>query len=441
MPISILELSFCVYALFALTSETFKKIAIVGGGVSGIVSAYLLSQKHKVSLFEKNSYLGGHTNTIEIQTGSDSGLCVDTGFIVFNDKNYPLFERFLEALDVSWRWSDMSFSYFNEKTDYQYAGTGFSGLFSQKKNIVQWAHWKMLFEIVRFCKRARQDLFAQGLAGLSLEAYLYQRAVSKKLIDHYLLPMGASIWSAPKKTMLQYPAQQFFQFFENHGLLSLEDRPRWRTVVGGSSAYVKAFKKMYSGELSVGKAVKSIRREDAQVYLDFDSSESRSFDAVVVATHADQSLRLLADPDEDEKKLLGAWSYQKNRTYLHTDISYLPSLKASWASWNFIDEKNSSSDQPATLTYHMNRLQGLQSSKDYCVTLNPARVIPSEHVIKELMYEHPIFDQKSVPTQEKISERNGKRNTYYCGSYLGYGFHEDAVRSAVEVANSLGVGF
>lgn len=417
------------------------RIAVIGGGVAGIVSSYLLQKKYSVSLFEAESRLGGHTNTVEISSGPDAGVAVDTGFIVLNNRNYPLFSKFLAELGVPVRWSDMSFSYECRNTGFAYAGTDLNGLFAERKNILSPRFYRFLSEILRFCREGQRELASKKQdESLTLGEFLQRGAYSTFMRESYLLPMGAAIWSTPLEEILDFPARSFLSFFANHGLLSFKDRPRWQTVEGGSREYVKAFEKAFRGEIRLASAVKNVRSlaeaEGQGVLLELAGGGEERFDACVLATHANQTLNILADADSLEKELLSPWRYEKNHTFLHTDRSFLPLNRRAWASWNYCREAESSR---VTVSYHMNRLQGLKTVEDYCVTLNPEREVPQEKVIASFLYEHPVYDTRSVATQSRLAQLQGRRGRYFCGSYFGYGFHEDAVRSAVLLGEHLGV--
>ncbi len=416
-----------------------QKIAVIGGGVAGIVAAHLLQKQHEVTLFEKNDYLGGHTHTIEITDGPDAGLAVDTGFIVLNDATYPLFRKFLGQLGVEARVSEMSFGFQNHQTGLVYAGTDFNGLFAQRSNLFSPSFYRFLLEIVRFCKQAQQDLDRHDITQITLGEYLVRGRYSSALIDNYLVPMAGAIWSTPAMQIHDFPAGPFLHFFRNHGLLALRDRPLWRTVVGGSSAYVKAFARGFSGKIHLEQPVHTIKRNPGQVQLTLADGSSQIFDQVVIATHADQTLALLQDPSDLEQQLLSPWQYQLNQTVLHTDASILPTRKHAWAAWNFTREAREEEDRPVYVTYYMNRLQGLKAENDYCVTLNRGEDFSPESVIAEMAYHHPLFTFDSMATQSKLPQLNGCNQTYFCGSYFGYGFHEDAVRSGVGVAKGFGI--
>lgn len=419
-----------------MMTDVRLRIAVVGSGIAGIGAAHLLQRRHEVSLFEKNDYVGGHTHTIVIDDGPDKGTPVDTGFIVLNDRTYPLLMQFLAALQVPIRKSDMSFSYTCRRTGLQYASRNLNTLFAQRRNLLRPTFWHFLIEIVRFNVKTRKRLASGALRGLSLGAYLREEAVIPSLVDSYLIPMAAAIWSTPGARMMDFPAESFFRFMENHGLLSVSDQPQWYTVVGGSHAYVKAFLKGFTGRVLSNRPVKRIRRTESGPVLTFVDGREERCDEVVIATHADEAIGLLSDPSPEETACLSPWSYNRNTTVLHTDASFIPENPRARASWNYLREKDASRVAPVTLTYHMNRLQGLRTAEDYCVTLNPGRFAERSRIIRELVYHHPMYTAEAVATQGSLAKLNGRRHTYFCGSYFGYGFHEDALRSGVQVAEA-----
>lgn len=419
--------------------EQKESIAIVGGGVAGIVSAYLLQSKYHVTIFEQNSYLGGHTNTVEVTQGPDAGMAIDTGFIVLNNKTYPLFEKFLSRLGVRTRNSEMSFGFQCEQTGLVYAGNNLKGLFAQKRNILNPRFYQFLFEIARFNRNARRDLSTQVIPHITLGEYLKLGHYSDFMVNNYLLPMAAAIWSTPTLNAADFPAQAFLSFFKNHGLLSFVDRPQWKTVEGGSFSYVKAFVQQFNGEIRLNAGVESIARRNSGVELKFSDGTSRRFDKAVIATHADQALQLLAPPTEEEQRLLSAWQYQNNYTVLHTDSSILPQQSAAWSAWNFTRSAQGDASQPVFVTYYMNLLQGIKTTYHYCVTLNRHQKFQQGSVIAEFDYQHPQYTFASLETQAELPSLNGKNSLWFCGSYFGYGFHEDAVRSAVAVGKDFGV--
>jgi len=415
------------------------RIAVVGAGVAGIASAWLLQRRHDVVLLEKNKYVGGHTNTVEIPDGPDAGTPVDTGFIVLNDRTYPLLHRFLKQLDVRVRSADMSFGFCCHRTGLQYAGTSLNGLFAQRANIVSPAFHRGIWDCIRFNRTAIRDLDRGGLDDLTLRDYVGKLGLSRRFLDLYLVPMGGAIWSTSAREMMDFPAKTLVRFFKNHGLLTPFDMPQWQTVVGGSQTYVRAFLERFEGEVRRDVSLDHVRRTNHGVVLRQDNGREEEFDRVVIATHADEALKLLADPSELENRLLGAWSYSRNRTVLHTDTRFLPPNKRAWASWNYTREKSRRDEVAVSLTYHMNRLQGLETRKQYCVTLNTSREIRPKSIIAEFNYTHPLYNKSAVESQSRLPELNGERHTWFAGSYFGFGFHEDAVRSGVAVGRGFGI--
>jgi uncharacterized protein len=412
------------------------KIAVIGGGVAGIVAAHLLQKTHQVTLFEQGDYLGGHTHTIAIPEGPDAGTMVDTGFIVFNEATYPYFIGFLEELGVPSRLTEMSFGFHCLKNNFVYAGNNLNGLFAQRTNLLKPHFYRFLLEIGRFCRQAKVDVGSPEDLG-TLEEYVRQHRFQPFMVDNYLRPMAAAIWSTPTAEVTAFPARSFLLFFKNHGLLDLWNRPAWRTVAGGSSSYVKAFTAAFTGTLQLNSEVRRITRMENCVEVQFADQQHETFDQVVLATHADQSMRLLGDPTPEETRLLSPWQYEKNHTVLHTDQSVLPPMRRAWACWNFRREVASSAIQPAYVTYAMNLLQGLTTNKQYLVTLNRPNAYPEKHVVAQMNYHHPSYTNASMATQAGLSTLNGVRNTWFCGSYFGYGFHEDAVRSSYQAVAHL----
>lgn len=415
-----------------------RSIAVVGGGVAGIVAAYLLQRRFEVSLFERNDYVGGHTHTVVIKDGPDAGTGVDTGFIVFNERTYPNFIRFLSLLGVEKHKSSMSFSYHDARTGFAYASTSADTFLAQRANIFKPSFWMMALAILRFNHITPRHLEQGLLKGLTLGEFLAVHRFNRYFVEQYLIPICASVWSAPDIRMMEFPMEAFARFFLNHGLLSIVNQPQWYTVEGGSHTYVKAFLKAFRGEVFTRTPVQAVQRTDGMVRVRT-AQGVRDFDAVVLACHADESLRALADPSAEEKRLLAAWEYSRNRTVLHTDTSFMPPLPKVWASWNYQRIEGVQAGSPVMLTYYMNRLQGLATRNRYCVTLNPKKPVQTGAAIREMVYTHPVYTTESLSTQAGIAGISGRQNTYFCGSYLGNGFHEDAVRSAVAVARSFGI--
>ncbi|UCG39781.1 MAG: FAD-dependent oxidoreductase [bacterium] len=410
--------------------------AVVGGGVAGIVAAHLLQRVHQVTLFEANDYLGGHTHTVIVPDGPDAGTPVDTGFIVHNDRTYPLLRKFLSQLNVSVRDTGMSFSFHDRVSGLAYSSRGLRGLFAQPANLLRPGFWRMLEGIARFCRDGTRLVEEDRVPDVSLGRYLEGRYPGET-VHNFILPMASAIWSASMEDMEQFPAASFLRFYHNHGLLTLTRQPRWMTIVGGSRRYVEAFEGSFTGSVHLGTPVVALRRENGRVRVRTAAGQSHTFDRVVVAAHADDALKMLEDPSDEERRLLGSWRYRANRTVLHTDTSVLPPVKGAWAAWNYCRERAGSG--PVSVSYSMNILQGLRTSRHYCVSLNRQTPIDPGAVIAEMTYHHPVYTFVSTRTQPELPSLNGIRNTWFCGSYFGYGFHEDAVRSAVEVGRALGV--
>lgn len=424
---------------WTVMTELRLRVGVIGAGVAGVVMAHILQRAHDVTLLERNAYVGGHTNTIVLSDGPDAGTPVDTGFIVLNPVTYPLFNRFLSQLEVNVRTSDMSFAFYNAATGFQYAGTGLFGLLAQPANALNPRYWKFLYEILRFGKEGLRALQSGEADTMTLGEFVKQKKFMQCTIDEYIIPMGAAIWSTAPAKMLGYPAKSILMFYKNHGLLDLRHAPTWQTVVGGSHAYIKAFLQKFTGRVITSAPVQSITRHENGATVRNDQGLDETFDKIVIAAHADEALGMLSDPSEHETRSLGAWTYEKNHTVLHTDTSVLAPRKSAWASWNYVREQSNASEPNATLTYDMNRLQGIQSSERYLVTLNRKAPIDPSRVIREIHYTHPCFTFDAFASQPRLAEKNGERHTYYCGSYHGWGFHEDAVRSSVAVANRFGM--
>jgi predicted NAD/FAD-binding protein len=416
-----------------------QNIAVIGGGVAGITAAYLLQRRHRVTLYEKNDYIGGHTHTITIPAGPDAGVPVDTGFIVFNDRTYPLFIRLLNQLGVPQLASDMSFSYYCQATGFQYASRNIDSLFAQRRNLFDGGYLHMLLEILRFNRITRRELAADRLDTLTLGGFMDRFRFGRRFRDQYLIPMASAIWSSPDADAADFPMATFARFFNNHGLLTVRDQPQWYVVRGGSHAYVKAFMENFQGDLRPDWPVKGIRRSADAATVILSDGQTQRFDHVVVAAHADEAYRLLTDPTEEETRLLEPWRYSTNQVVLHTNPACMPPNRRAWASWNYIREAGAPAGAPVALTYHMNRLQGLDTQRHYFVTLNPGRKIDDQHVVARLTYTHPMFTFETLATQPRLEQLNRRHRTYYCGSYFGYGFHEDAVRASVNVAAAFGI--
>jgi len=419
--------------------EKRKRIAVIGAGVAGIVAAHVLGRRHAVTLYEKNDYIGGHTHTIVIEEGEDRGTPVDTGFIVFNEKTYPNFLRLLAQLGVEKQPSAMSFSYYDQRTGLAYASANLDTLFAQRRNLLLPSFWTMILGILRFNRHAARLLKEGKLKGLSMGAYLSRYRYNRHFVERYLIPICAAVWSAPDVRMLDFPMETLARFLSNHGLLSTIHQPQWFTVKGGSHAYVKAFLKGFGGRVLPSTPASEVSREEHGVLIKTAGGEAETYDVVVLACHADEALTLLAKPTAQETELLSTWAYSNNTTILHTDATILPPLAKVRASWNYMRASGMDSGAPVMLTYYMNRLQNLAAKRPYCVTLNPQFPLDKACIVREMDHTHPIFTPESFASQERIQAINGLNRTYFCGAYLGYGFHEDAVKSALAVTRHFGM--
>ncbi len=410
------------------------RIAVVGAGVSGLVTAHLLARDHEVTIFEANDYAGGHTNTVRIDTTHETHH-VDTGFIVFNDRNYPNFERLLQRLGVAAQPSSMTFSVSDGRGDFEYNGSSPNGLFAKRAHLVTpWFH-RMIADLARF-NRAAQELLSSADDGPSLGDWLEQQRFSRPFIDRLIVPQASAVWSADPHQMWSFPARFLAEFFDNHGMLSLRHRPQWRTVQGGSARYVEALLGQFTGRVRLATPVQSVHRADDHVLVAPRGGEPERFDHVVLAAHSDQALAMLADASDREHEVLGAIPYQPNEAVLHTDPRMLPRRRRAWASWNY--HLPDSPTAQTTVTYHMNRLQSLRTEEQYCVTLNRTGAIDPRRIIRTIAYAHPVFTQAGMAAQRRVAEISGRDRTHFCGAYWGWGFHEDGVVSALRVADRFG---
>lgn len=415
------------------------KVAVIGSGVSGLVCAHLLHPHHDVVLYEADGRPGGHSHTHQVRL-AEGTVPVDTGFLVYNERTYPLFCRLLDRLGVATKRSDMSFGVSDTRTGTEWRGTSPATVFAQPGNVVRPAFLRMLADISRFNRLALSLLDDPPPDDVTLEDFLSQHSWSAGFREWYLVPIGSSIWSAGPSTFTRIPAATFARFFERHGLLRLRDQPRWRTVVGGSQTYVEAILAPLrrQGRARLAMPVEKLRRHPDGVEV-LSPAGPEHFDEVIVATHSDQALRLLSDADRSETEVLGSIAYQPNRATLHTDVRLMPKAKRAWASWNY--QRLGPEAEAATLTYHINQLQGLPTSTPVLVTLNQEDAIDPQKVLASMDYDHPVMNSATIKAQRRRTEVNGRRHTWFCGAYWGYGFHEDGVRSAVDVCRQLGARF
>ena len=410
------------------------RIAVIGSGISGLSAAWLLSGHHQVVLYEKDDRPGGHANTQTVET-PDGAVPVDTGFLVYNEGNYANLTRLFGHLGVATVQSNMSFSASLDGGRFEYRGSP-AGLFAQKSNVLRPDFWRMVADIVRFYRSAVEDAQDPRTAGMTLGAYLREKGYSTIFRDDHLLPMGAAIWSMSCGSMLDFPLSVFVRFCANHGLLKVAGRPKWRTVKGGSRTYVERLAEQVSEGVRLNTAVAAVRRMAGGVLVTDRQGGAETFDAIVIATHANQALELLADPDYRERRLLSAFSHQRNFAVLHTDASLMPKRRSCWASWNYLRD-GERTDQ-VCVTYWLNRLQELPTSTDLFVTLNPVRAPAQGTVVRSFNYDHPVYDRTAVAAQAKLWHLQGTRRTWYCGAYFGYGFHEDGLQAGLAVAEQLG---
>ena len=415
------------------------RIAVIGAGISGMLAARLLAGDkapgdHDVHVFEANDYIGGHTQTIPIDAFGRR-YAVDTGFMVFNHQTYRNFTRLLRLLGIGQRDSDMSFSVRCDRTGLEYQGSSLRGLFAQPTNLLRPSFLRMLADIVRFNRQSR-ELLREGAEDPLLEEYLDRHGYGRAFAEYYLVPMGASIWSAGPEEFRRFPARFIVRFFENHSLLQLRGGPQWKTVVGGAARYVEALMRPLAGRVRLGAAVERIARGEQGVSVRVRGDKPESFDAVVVACHGDQALDLLEDASDAEREILGAFRYQANDVVVHLDETMLPRRRRAWASWNYRVPREAG--RRVVLTYNLNRLQGHESPSPICATLNGAELVEPAKILRRLVYHHPIISPAALAAQRRWREINGCRGTYYCGAYWGYGFHEDGARSALKVAECFG---
>ena len=411
------------------------KIAIVGSGIAGLTCAYLLQRQHQITLFEASDWVGGHTHTVDVEVQGQP-FAIDTGFIVFNDWTYPNFIRLLDQLGVASQPTEMSFSVHDPASGSEYNGNNLNSLFAQRSNLLRPAFWGMLRDILRFNREAQFDLAEQRIAAdLTLGQYLQQRGYGQRFIDHYIVPMGAAIWSMSLADMLQFPLQFFVRFFKNHGLLSVSDRPQWRVISGGSRSYVAPLSAGFAEHIRLNCPVQRVERDAEGVNLHSAAGVER-FDKVVFACHSDQALALLATPSAAERDILGALRYADNDVVLHTDTRLLPKRPLAWASWNY--RLGGPVSQPAAVTYNMNILQGIRSATTFCVSLNQTEAIDPAQILGRYRYAHPQYSLDGLRAQARWQELLGEQHSYYCGAYWANGFHEDGVVSALRVAEAFG---
>ena len=407
------------------------KIAVIGAGIAGLGCAWALSKKHEVTLFEKNDRLGGHSRTIDAHA-ADNVVPVDTGFIVFNKPNYPNLVALFDILGVSYTKSRMSFGVSQRNGAFEYGTGGASSFFGQVQNLVRPSFWRMFFDILKFNKNAKTSL----RPNMSLGELLSAMKLSDNFRDQYLLPMASSIWSTPNTKMLDYPAETFLNFFDNHGLLTLFNQPQWYTVKGGSREYVNKMEQAFAGDIQLSAEISTVRRDNGKIIVDLHTGLSKEFDKVVFACHADQTVDLIGDIDDAEKQVLENFKFSTNQVVTHLDHSLMPKRRRCWSSWVHLDSGNDS--DLVSLSYWMNNLQPLDTDTDIFVTLNSAKAPDAGKVEDEWVAEHPLFDRNAIDAQSDLKDIQGRNHTYFCGAWTGYGFHEDGLRSGIDVAEMIG---
>lgn len=413
-----------------------QKIAVVGSGISGLGAAWLLNRKHEVHLFDKRSRLGGHTHTVK---HDHRGLALDTGFIVYNEQTYPTLTKVFSILGIATQPSDMSFAVSSRTPDLEYSGSSLRGLLAQPTNALRPSYLGMLKDIWRFGQVGAEILENRPDPSVTIGDFLRDEKFGDYFATYFLLPMTAAIWSTGTGPTGEFPRDTLLRFFANHGLLSIKGQPEWRTVVGGSSTYIAEMTRDFSDRVHLDCGVAQIDRSPGEVSLTLTDGSRHRFDHVVIATHADQALTMLGDPTSDERALLGAWTYSDNDTWLHTDTGLMPRRRSAWASWNYLIENAAEKEDQVCVSYHLNRLQKLDAESEFVVTLNPPRAPKSGTVIRRMHYRHPVFDRRSTSSQAQLPHLNGKNRTHFCGAYFRYGFHEDGLVSAVQVAEDFGI--
>ncbi len=412
------------------------RIAIIGTGISGMTAGYLLGSEHEVTGFEANSMIGGHTATVDVPL-NDRIWPVDTGFIVFNHKTYPHFSRLLDLLGVASQPSQMSFSLQDRHSGLVFCPSNLNALFIQRKNLLRPSFHRMLIDALRFRRHIRR-LLNDDDETTTLEQFLATKGYGQGFVNRLLIPMGAAIWSAGPDHFRHFPARYFAQFFDNHGFLNVFDQPQWRVIRGGSRNYIGPLTRGFAGRIRLNRPVVAVSRTEDAVTVKTADGQTDHFDHVVIATHSDQALRLLADPTDAERDVLGRIAYQENQVVLHTDASLLPPHRAAWASWNYLIP-----EQPqdrVALTYNMNMLQGLDAPETFCVSLNVGDRVDPNRIIRQFVYHHPVYTPDSLAARRRHGEISGLNRTSYCGAYWGFGFHEDGVNSALAVGREFGTG-
>jgi predicted NAD/FAD-binding protein len=420
--------------MISVKERAHNRIAIIGSGISGMVAAHLLHPDHEITVFEANDYVGGHTNTVDVSLDGDD-YAVDTGFIVFNERNYPNFVRLLDQLGVASQPSNMSFSVRSDRTGLEYNGTSINRLFAQRRNLFRPRFHGMIRDILRF-NRKSVELLATDDVTTTVDEYVGRGRYGDAFMDEYLVPMGASIWSCPPATFREFPIRFVVDFFNNHAMLNVNGRPQWRVIRGGSQRYVERLIRPFHDRIRLSTPVRSVRRLPDRVEVAGETFGRERFDHVIFACHSDQALRILDDASETERDVVGSFPYQRNEAVLHTDPSVLPRRRRAWAAWNY--HIRAEDRDAAAITYNMNILQTLASKHTFCVTLNDDEGIEPGRIIDRFLYEHPVYTAGRIAAQSRHGELIDVNRTSFCGAYWGYGFHEDGVNSALAVCRAFG---
>ena len=413
-----------------------QRIAIIGSGISGLTTAYLLHKSHEITLFEANDYIGGHTHTVKVAQGEQS-YDIDTGFIVCNDRNYPNFLKLMDKLNIAMQPTEMSFSVRNNPLGLEYNGHNLNTLFSQRRNLLRPKFYRLIRDILYFNEAAKKAI-EEGIAeNITLDTFVNQQSLSDIFKNNYLLPMAAAIWSCSMEQAGEFPLQFFLKFFLNHGLLDIKNRPQWCAVKGGSKAYIDPMTSGFKDQIRLSTPVNSVVRDDSWIEVNH-ATGKETFDQLVFACHSDQALDLLKNASIEEKAILGELLYQQNDVILHSDASLMPKKSLSWASWNFLAGEQEHND-PTLVTYCMNILQGIASDQPFLVSLNARHKIDPEKIIGEYDYTHPVYSVAGMKAQSRRNEISGVGRIHYCGAYWYNGFHEDGVRSALDIGEKFGV--
>ena len=413
-----------------------SSIAVIGTGISGMAAGYFLRNDYDVTFFERNDYAGGHTNTLLIDEDGKE-IAIDSAFMVYNKITYPNFVRLLDELNVETKKTKMSFSVSHQPSGLEYSGTGFNGIFAQKRNLISPRYYKMLLEIMRFNKTSIEVLEEEKYCDYSLKQYVDEKKFSRDMVEKYLIPMSSAVWSMPVTKMMDFPIVTLVRFFKNHGFLGVTTTYQWWTVAGGSRHYRDKVLSHFKGKVHIERGIINITKEDSGVRITDSRGEMHTFDKVIVAAHSDDAIAMLDEQFQEEKKLLAQCQYQKNRCCLHTDESIMPKAQGAWSSWNYRILNDNPENYLTSTIYHMNSLQNVSENKNYFVSVNDAGEVDPSKVLWEREYAHPLFDLGSIKAQKQLPQLNENGQVYFCGAYFGYGFHEDGLKSGIDVAEKI----